>query len=112
MFSCTRKDKRLSSARKRLMSQLGKRKGKGGTSSEEQSATREQNQPKTADATGLGEPMSTRYGYQESSETEEDDISTSSLTGTKVGDSLHDDDSGDQEGSVHPSSESEYFPTA
>ena len=39
MFSCSRKDKRLSSAKKRLMSQLGKGKRRTGNSSGELSAT-------------------------------------------------------------------------
>ena len=44
MFSCSKKDKRLSSAKKILMSQLGKRKRRAGNSSGEQSSTRDRDQ--------------------------------------------------------------------
>ena len=91
MFSCARKDKRLSSARKRVMSQLGKRSRQGKSSTLPQDS-----QAQTEEVASLGNetPQSTSD-------------SCLALTVPEVSDlALH--ESAD---SVPPSSDSEYFPT-
>ena len=87
MFSLVRKDKRLSSARKRLMSQLGKRKRRARNSFREQATIQDQ------------EPSDEVAGT-------EDETSQSTDMEPEISELLLESDS------VHPaSSESEYFPT-
>ena len=103
MFSCTRKDKRLSSARKRLMSQLGKRKKTVKNSFEEpaQSATRDQD----LETVAIGV-----QNTQESSEVPSLKDETDGLL-INIGPEVSDSPLDSRGGSIPPSSESEYFPT-
>ena len=92
-----RKDKRLSSARKRLMSQLGKRSRLGKRASEEQPTT-------------LGEVTNSQPPTEDSAGNDDPQVSSNRCPAVNVG-SAKVSDSQFECDSVPPSSDSEYYPT-
>ena len=105
MFSCSKKDKRLSSAKKILMSQLGKRKRRAGNSSGEQSSTRDREQENLGSCRCRRQLSHPKTLLEDEASQSTDRYIYTVTSGLEVGGLLLESDY------VPPSSESEYFPT-